>query len=200
MDRSEAGKRGYEKSADAIREYLNTRSEKCRSDYEANPKYCGFCGTKLPFEKRRSKFCDHSCSAKFNNKGVTRHIKRSKVCSCGNPKLISNKYCDECIRKRVYNPPLSLGQMKSDRSRRRWLITHRGHRCEICGLESWQGQPIPLELHHDDGDTDNNSEENLKLLCPNCHAQTPTHRNRNIGKRGKRQQMRRKRYAEGKTW
>ena len=42
--------------------------------------------------------------------------------------------------------------------------------CERCGLETWLEQPIPLELHHMDGDRTNNELTNLELLCPNCHA------------------------------
>ena len=41
---------------------------------------------------------------------------------------------------------------------------------------------VPLEVHHIDGNAFNNSENNLELLCPNCHSLTPTHRNLNKGK------------------
>jgi len=60
----------------------------------------------------------------------------------------------------------------------------RAHRCEGCGLSEWRGQPIPLELDHVDGDRTNNQLPNLRLLCPNCHALTPTYRGRNIGAYG----------------
>ncbi|MBK5306008.1 MAG: HNH endonuclease [Frankiaceae bacterium] len=56
------------------------------------------------------------------------------------------------------------------------------HRCDCCGLSEWNGQPIPLELDHIDGDRTNNEIENLRLLCPNCHAQTATYRGRNVGR------------------
>lgn len=46
-------------------------------------------------------------------------------------------------------------------------------RCEGCELEEWRGEPIPLELHHVDGDRRNNTLPNLRLLCPNCHALQP---------------------------
>ena len=60
------------------------------------------------------------------------------------------------------------------------LIFIRGHRCEKCGCEQWLGQPIPLEVHHEDGDSLNNEMDNLKLLCPNCHALTENYRGKNI--------------------
>lgn len=52
-------------------------------------------------------------------------------------------------------------------------------RCECCGLEEWQGKPIPLELHHINGDNHDHRIENLSMLCPNCHALTDTYRGRN---------------------
>lgn len=60
------------------------------------------------------------------------------------------------------------------------LMQERGQRCEECGLNEWNSQPIPLELEHCDGNNKNNTKENLKLLCCNCHALTPTWRGRNI--------------------
>ena len=51
--------------------------------------------------------------------------------------------------------------------------------CNKCGGSHWMGQDIPLELEHKDGNHHNNSLDNLELLCPNCHAQTPTYRGKN---------------------
>jgi hypothetical protein len=51
--------------------------------------------------------------------------------------------------------------------------------CECCGNDTWNGEPIPLELDHIDGDRTNNRLENLKIICPNCHAQTETYRGKN---------------------
>lgn len=55
------------------------------------------------------------------------------------------------------------------------LIALRGQKCECCGITEWLGNPIKLEVHHLDGDRLNNELENLKLLCPNCHAYTETY-------------------------
>ena len=56
------------------------------------------------------------------------------------------------------------------------LIALRGRKCERCGLTEWLGKPINLEVHHEDGDRLNNSLDNLRLLCPNCHSYTPNFR------------------------
>lgn len=55
-------------------------------------------------------------------------------------------------------------------------------KCECCGLFEWMGRPIPLELHHKDGDRHNNKIENYELLCPNCHAFTDSYRGKNSRK------------------
>jgi len=47
--------------------------------------------------------------------------------------------------------------------------------CENCRNTEWNGIDIPLHLHHLDGDRHNNELSNLKILCPNCHAQTDTY-------------------------
>lgn len=51
--------------------------------------------------------------------------------------------------------------------------------CSECENHTWLGKPIPLELDHINGDNKNNLLENLRLLCPNCHALTPTYRGKN---------------------
>ncbi len=55
-------------------------------------------------------------------------------------------------------------------------------KCEICGNYDWMGNKIPLELHHVNGDHWDNRIDNLKILCPNCHALTPNNSGRNVGR------------------
>jgi 5-methylcytosine-specific restriction endonuclease McrA len=80
---------------------------------------------------------------------------------------------------------------------RRYLRERFGRACRACGLTQWQGQPIPLVLDHIDGNADNWCLDNLRLICPNCDALTPTYKNRN---KGKGRYARRLRYAAGKSY
>jgi hypothetical protein len=51
--------------------------------------------------------------------------------------------------------------------------------CERCGLNEWNEQPLVLEVHHLDSNTNNNTFDNFQALCPNCHSQTKGWRNKN---------------------
>lgn len=78
-------------------------------------------------------------------------------------------------------------------ARRTYVSSHRlklklirdgikDHRCEVCGATEWMGKQIPIELDHIDGNHHNNDLSNLRIICPNCHAQTDTNSGRNVGK------------------
>ena len=65
---------------------------------------------------------------------------------------------------------------------RGYIIRHNviPYICDICGCDGhWQNGEISLELHHKDGDNNNNEIQNLSYLCPNCHALTNNYRGKN---------------------
>jgi Zn finger protein HypA/HybF involved in hydrogenase expression len=73
---------------------------------------------------------------------------------------------------------------------RRYVFKINSNKCSQCGwaeTNKYTGR-IPLEIDHIDGNFKNNSLENIRLLCPNCHSLTSTFKNSNKGhgrKRGK---------------
>lgn len=117
--------------------------------------------------------------------------------ACQQPlSLYQKKYCsNKCQREYDYQPYIyrwKTGQLTGQRgvnvsslSRHimRYLYEKYSFECANCGWN--EINPLlghsPLEVDHIDGDADNNDESNLILLCPNCHALTPTYRNLNKG-------------------
>jgi hypothetical protein len=77
------------------------------------------------------------------------------------------------------------------------LLEQFGNCCSICNLTEWRGKPIPLVCDHIDGNHENYSIANLRLVCGNCDMQSPTYCNRNYGNG---RHYRRTRYKEGKSF
>ena len=90
------------------------------------------------------------------------------------------------FRPRPLAEILVAGSDYLDRARLRRRLVAAGlkqARCERCGLDEWQGEPLPLALDHINGDASDNRLENLRILCPNCHALTDTWCGRNNRRR-----------------
>ena len=163
--------------------YFERRRRAARAKH--NKKKCRFCARPISFKQRRNDFCDHSCAIRFHK--PSGRLRRWFCIDCDAKVPTRSRRCSTCRAARR-----SLEFAQTDSFRRTLLIEARGRRCEVCLNTIWCGQPVPLELDHIDGNSDHNTAENLRLLCPNCHAQTPTYKNKNRGRAGQRGQKRRK--------
>lgn len=120
---------------------------------------CVGCGTLLK-ERHKIKFCSNQCQINYQHRIWVQLWK--KGLAHGN------------IGVTARNISVHL---------RKYLIAKFHNKCSVCGWS--KKHPItgvvPLEIEHMDGDSENNLESNLKLLCPNCHALTPFYKNLNRG-------------------
>jgi len=155
------------------------------------------------------KFCSHSCSATYTNKGRTKNKKNEtkKCLICeerfllkrikDNDKIYCSRDCYETDRKNKRIILVDSG-LSHNKVVKKYLIEKHGNCCMECGWDKINitSGNVPIELEHIDGNSENNNLDNLKLLCPNCHSLTPTYKALNLGNG---RFNRRKRYNEGKS-
>lgn len=78
---------------------------------------------------------------------------------------------------------------------RHYLLKKVNYKCQKCGWSEMNPvtKRIPLEIHHVDGDYRNCKEDNLEVLCPNCHSLTPNFGS--LNKEGRGELSSRKKYC-----
>lgn len=184
--------------------------EQSLREYYNNPNRCRYCGeiitvdlNKRPSEARQKKFCNNSCAASYNNKGVRRNYKDGvdydtpTMClNCGKEIRRDKKYCSQNCQNEYeqneWEKKWFAGEVSGNndsiwiqpRDRvRTYLFKKYNSKCAECGwgeMNPYTGK-IPLEIHHIDGNAQNTIPENVILLCPNCHSLTANYRAANKG-------------------
>ena len=124
--------------------------------------YCLNCGVSIP---SRNKYCSNKCQKDFQYKQYIQKWKNDKVDGLS-------------------------GEYQLSHHIKRYLFEKFDNKCSKCGWGevNQHTKNIPLEVHHKDGNYANNSEDNLDLLCPNCHALTETYKaaNKGSGRKGRK--------------
>lgn len=129
-------------------------------------------------------------------------MKKIKYCKNCN-KILTQKQkvfcCSKCVADYKYKEYIKRwknnkengikGQYGISEHIRRYLMEKNNYKCQNCGwgkVNKNTGK-IPLEVHHVDGDYKNNKENNLELLCPNCHSLTSNYKSSNKnGRQGRK--------------
>lgn len=152
-------------------------------------KFCVVCGNKIT--NKNTKYCSIECREKNYDTPVEKKCKYCGKSFFGKKERVfcSNECCsawetEENIIKwkngeKTINPNYTFPS-----SIKNYLLNKTNYKCEECGFEGYNkktGKTI-LQVHHIDGDSSNNKEENLQILCPNCHAMTENYMALNKGK------------------
>ena len=113
-------------------------------------KYCKYCGKELTSEQRHNTYCSQTCA----NAGK----RQDKINAWLNGTFDGSR-----------------GGGVLSQTIRDFLLEQANYQCEICGWGKVNPttNKVPLEIHHIDGNYENNRPENLQVLCPNCHSLTP---------------------------
>lgn len=189
----------------ACRECIRTKRKRIKAIKICERKDC-----EKELQRGQKKYCSRLCSVTVSNtlRRITKFCENAK---CG--KLITSKnahrnnYCCVKCSVAVLNQQrlktwleTGIGIVGSSPTHyiRSYIFGEQKGLCSVCsGVNEHNGKPLVFILDHIDGNAENNSRENLRLVCPNCDSQLDTYKSKN---KGKGRHSRRQRYAEGKSF
>ena len=108
-----------------------------------------------------------------------------KECAyCGKSIPNKNVYCNNACQASAKRQKALNENKASAHIIKTFLVKEHGARCMECGWDKENPftKTIPVELEHIDGNSENNTLDNVKLLCPNCHSLTSTYKGANMGR------------------
>ena len=150
-------------------------------------KECENCKSEHDESYGSGRFCSSKCARGFSTKEKRKEINEKVSKTITGSKLPKRYTSKEMLtkirikRRKLFDDKILSEDFESltyDRLKRRVILEQNGC-CNKCKLSEWLGNEIPLELEHIDGNHHNNERSNVEVLCPNCHALTPTWRGRN---------------------
>ena len=134
---------------------------------------------KVPYNKGTAKkyYC-LNCGKELRNTKNSKHKYCSNVCQ---QEYIYNEWVKQYRKDNTIAKTSKWGQIPE--SLRRYIFAKFENKCCLCGWSEINPytNTLPLEIDHIDGNSENNSEDNLRLICPNCHSLTQTYRGANKG-------------------
>jgi hypothetical protein len=171
-------------------------------------KQCLECNNLFIANYKSKKFCNQSCANSYSNKTRVRKTKEKGVCLNCKKQLqnLGSKYCSlKCgaqHKSKVMYEDFILGKIvKSHTSIKMvkpFILKEQNNCCAICTMPNiWQNKEIVFVLDHIDGNSNNNTRANLRLVCPNCDSQLPTFKARN---KGNGRHSRKERRLAGKSY
>lgn len=149
--------------------------EKCNREYEIKFGSGRFCSRKCANSKGpKTEQQKEHLRKKMLGRIVSEETKL-KVREAVSTKEFKIKCKNSWLKKHMAIPFDNL----SYNGKRKRISIEQNHTCLHCKLNKWLDLPIVLELDHIDGNNKNNQRDNLRMICPNCHAQTVTWRGKN---------------------
>ena len=163
-------------------------------------KACAKCDSKLTGEQR--KFCGSTCANAAMRKVRPQCKNCGEACKTNRSKYCGSVCSGEAQHKKViseWKQGVRSGIGKEGRiteSIRKYMLEKAQYKCSECGwnVKNPYSNLIPLEIDHIDGNWENTKEENLRVLCPNCHSLTPTYGSLNRSGRPTRRKSKRQQH------